>query len=78
MSEKELAMLETIDAKLCSYIHYHINHVGPVAVLRIFVEHAFTFNLTGPAVESLRRVYKAVTVDGMCRNTPEYEALIQL
>jgi hypothetical protein len=71
-SEKELAMLRAVgvsDAVL--------NGLTPNRVYDLAVQKAFVNNLSGPAVESLRRCYIHLSA-GCYRCTPEFENLIQL
>lgn len=45
---------------------------------QLAVNRAFSENLQGPAVDSLRRCFKALADPAMYRGTPEWDALISL
>jgi hypothetical protein len=78
-SEKEFNMIKEISPKWAEIIEKDTNStIMPPEVLRILAEECFAFNKQGPAVESLRRCYKALHYGNIYRNTPEYEKLIQM
>jgi hypothetical protein len=51
---------------------------NPTVLYRMAVEQAFCENLSGPAVDSLRRCYIALHNCNPYRGTPEWDAMIQL
>jgi len=74
-SEKELAMFETL-----GFTRGHIQSCSPVLVYMFAADKCFTDNISGPAVESLRRCKRAWNDNkGLgFRMTPEWDALINL
>jgi hypothetical protein len=50
---------------------------NPMDSYKWAVETVFLKDLKGPAVEALRRGYRALMIQGQPRNTPEFEELIQ-
>lgn len=71
-SLKELEML------LC-FVHPGIlETTEPLTAYRIAVEKAFCEDMTGPDVDSLRRTYNAFRASKGVRNTPEWDAMIDI
>lgn len=53
-------------------------YLPPPKLYQFMVEHAFCENMSGPAVESLRRCYKALCGCTVYRGTKEWDNLIEL
>ncbi len=75
-SDKELEMIKLISPhwfKLIGEMYFN-----EPTVLEILGKACFIENVTGPAVDSLRRCLKALSVSKPYRLTKEYDDLIQL
>jgi hypothetical protein len=71
-SQKEIDML------LC-FLHPDILATAePLTAYRIAVEKAFCEDMTGPAVDSLRRTYNAFRALKGLRNTPQWDEMINI
>jgi hypothetical protein len=55
-----------------------LEHLEAAQLYRAAVEHAFLENLTGKAVDSLRKTANAFFKSTCYRHTPEFDALIEL
>lgn len=75
------AVYSETERKLLEAFKYDnlIDHVCvPHSLYRMCVEKVFVENMTGPAVEALRRVYAAIQSCKPYRLTPEFEELASM
>lgn len=72
-SDKELELF-----KVFKFDYLTKHDIAAPAIYRILVEHCFINNLSGPAVESVRRTAKALSNMSPYRMTKEFDDLIIL
>lgn len=75
MSEKEAKMFEILGF---GYLLDKEIDIEALSLYRMATEQCFLENTQGPAVESLRKSYKAYLTCKVYRMTPEFDALIEL
>lgn len=77
LTDKEMEMVSAIDVKYKTLAETKYFKQDPVGLLSLVGMECFTNNLSGKAVDSLRRCIKHIK-DGKYRYTDEYENLIDL
>jgi hypothetical protein len=78
-SEKEFKMIQACSPHWADIVERNVDsEVFPVKILELVGMECFIENKTGKAVDSLRRCLKAMRDCSPYRETPEYEALIEL
>lgn len=71
-SQKEIDML------LCFITPAVLQSVEPLTAYRLAVDYAFREDMRGPFVDSLRRTYTAFCNGEGVRNSPEWDAMIDV
>lgn len=64
---------------LSPHLHNNMDQLAPSTLFNILATHCFLEEIKNPAADSLRRLLKEMNkVNGIYRNTPEWDNLISL
>lgn len=78
MTTNELKILQKAAPKIYALLAARkLDDLTPPTILRMAMDEIFLDNNQGPEVEAFRRTMRAFHLDGVCRGTIEYEALLR-